>query len=122
MIRNLTKKNIVSMTTERAESSAQKAKGLMFRKSMPEEHALLMEFGSEGKHGIWMLCMRFPIDIVYLDRNKKVISIVENARPVSINPFTWKIFHPERPARYVVELPAGKSFQKRIEKGDVLDL
>ena len=82
------------------------AKGLMFRKAVPKTSALLMDFGKPKKAGIWMLFMRFPIDILFLDENLNLVDRKENAAPLRFwNPRTWKVYYPKRKARYVLELP-----------------
>lgn len=92
---------------EIAGSFWKKAKGLMFRESLPEGHTLLMGFSKECRPGIWMLFMRFPINIAFLDNDMNVLEIRENLKPVSLNPKTWRIYYPEKRCRYVVEyLPA----------------
>jgi hypothetical protein len=78
--------------------------GLMFRKG---ENALL-EFRKEGKYGIWMLFMRYPLDLIFLDKNKKVIEIIKNVPPISFNPKTWKTYYPKKKCKYVLELDARK--------------
>ncbi len=90
-----------------ARSFWSKTKGLMFRPSLGKGKGLLMEFENEGKPGIWMLFMRFPIDIIFLDRAFRVVGIRENVPPVGWRPSSWKVYYPDRPARYVLEVRAG---------------
>jgi hypothetical protein len=94
--------------------------GLMFRKST---NGLLMKFtfNSIERRGIWMPFMRFPIDIVYIDSKKSVAGLVERAPPMTLNPRTWKVFYPEKPAKYILELPAGAAKKAGLEMGDVLE-
>jgi uncharacterized membrane protein (UPF0127 family) len=124
MIINKTKDEVLAREVEIADSTRKKAKGLMFRDSLPEDHALLMTFSSEGNHKIWMFGMRFPIDIVFLDSEKRVIGIHENAKPLSINPKTWKTYcstNPDGCIRYVIESNPGTIKKTKTEPGDVLE-
>lgn len=89
---------------ELAESLWSQTKGLMFRESLPKNHALLMDFGKPRKPGIWMLFMRFPIDILFLDEKLNLVDRKKNARPLGLDPRTWKVYHPKRKARYVLEV------------------
>jgi uncharacterized membrane protein (UPF0127 family) len=75
-----------------------------------------MKFDSDDQWGIWMKDMKIPLDIVWLDKDKKVTYIVENASPELS---TTKTFIPETPTRYVVELPAGTVNKAGINKGAV---
>ncbi len=90
--------------TKVAINNADRAKGLSGVTKLDSNQGLLMAFPSESKWGIWMKDMRVPIDIIWLDKNKKVIYIVKRALPESS---TSIIFSPKSPAKYVVELPAG---------------
>jgi len=64
----------------------------------------LIGFEYESDWAYWMKNMKFPIDIVWLDEAKKVVHIVKNASPEYS---TDKTFKPNKPAKYVLELPAG---------------
>jgi uncharacterized membrane protein (UPF0127 family) len=117
-ITNHSKGKVLAERAELAESFWKKAKGLMF---IAEPKPLLMDFGSDGRPGIWMPFMRFPIDIVYIGRDMKVVDIKENCRPLRLlNPLTWKVFYPKEKARYVLELEAGLVRSTGTEVGDVL--
>ncbi|MFH1445224.1 MAG: DUF192 domain-containing protein [Nanoarchaeota archaeon] len=92
-------------TIEHADSLWKQTKGLMFRKSIPKYHGMLFTFNHEAKHGIWMLFMRFPIDIYFLDKDMKVVYQVKNAKPLNpLKPSTWKVYTPKKPAKYVLEV------------------
>jgi uncharacterized membrane protein (UPF0127 family) len=85
-------------------------KGLSGTTGLRQDQALLMVYASDGKWSIWMKDMQYPIDIVWLDKDKKVVYIVKNAPPDSYP----EKFTPKKDARYVVELPAGATSQKNI--------
>jgi len=114
------KGKVISERVEIAQSFFSKSKGLMLRKRLPHNSALLMIFDKPGKHGIWMPLMRFSIDIVFLDSRKRVVGIHERVRPLSFRKKTWKVYYPEKPARYVIELPAGTVRRKGMRLGEVL--
>ena len=92
-------------TLEHADSLWKQTKGLMFRKEFPKGHGMLFTFSHESKQGIWMMFMRFPIDIYFLDKNYKVVDIVRRAEPINpLKPSTWRIYSPKKPAKYVLEV------------------
>jgi len=113
-------KTVIAENVEVAEGFFHKMRGLMLRGSLPRGTCLLMIFGKPGKHGIWMPLMRFPIDIVFLDSRKRVAGLHERVRPISFRKKTWRVYYPERPAKYVVELHAGEIKRKKIAAGDLL--
>jgi uncharacterized membrane protein (UPF0127 family) len=96
-------------STDLALTQSARETGLSGKNSLQPDHALLMAFPSEGEWGIWMKDMNFPIDIVWLNKDKKVIYIVLGAQPGDL-----KIHYPKSPAKYVVELPAGTVSSKAI--------
>jgi len=81
--------------------------GLMFRPGLPKGTGMLFDMHYNDKHGIWMLFMRFPIDIHFLDADGNTVDVVKRAVPLRIlKPSTWKIYRPKHPCRYAVETAA----------------
>ena len=122
MITNKTKGSVLCKTLEVADTPWKKTKGLMFRSGLPEGHALLMTFNGNNSPGIWMLGMRFPIDIIFLDSDRQVTRIVESAKPLGLSWKTWKVFFPPGPVSYILELRAGSVSASRTKEGDILDI
>ena len=108
-------KNVECATTTRSQ-----ARGLMFRKQLSEQGGLLFVFKRSDIYGIWMLFMRFPIDIVFLDKEKKIVDVVQNAPPLSLRWNTWRIYKPKEPAMYILEVNAGFCEKKKLHVGDQL--
>ena len=81
---NETRKKAISEKSEIARSFWKKSLGLMFRGGIPDSNGFLMEFGMEGHFGIWMLGMRFPIDLVYIDSKKRVVDIFKSIKPLGL--------------------------------------
>ncbi len=97
-----------------ADSFLSKSKGLMFKK----KGRLLLKFWMQDYHKIWMLFMKFPIDLVFIDKNKKIVDIIENAKPMSFDPKTWKLYYPKKKCKYILEVEAGLS--KKFSIGNQL--
>lgn len=95
--------------TDLALDNDARTKGLSGVSALDHDQALLMAFPSNDRWGIWMKDMDISIDIVWLDSEKRVISILKNATPGSLD-----IKKPNQAARYVVELPAGTVDSKSI--------
>jgi uncharacterized protein len=93
-----------------------RSKGLSGTKEMNPDEALLMVFPKDGLWGIWMKNMNFPIDAVWLDKDKKVTTIVKN---IPFDESTTAKHQPKTPARYIIELPAGTVDDAAISVGDV---
>ncbi len=103
-----------SLSVRVADTTFSRAMGLMFR----SEESLLLDFGRDSRQGIWMLFMRFPIDIVFISARGRVVHVVEDAPPVSLNPSTWRIYYPPRPVRFVLEVPAGTAGRLGLSPGE----
>jgi len=95
-----------TFSTRVASTDAAREKGLSGVEKLSPNEGLLMVFDSDDKYGIWMKDMNIPIDILWLDKDKKVIFIVMDAQPEADN-IDLKTYVPLSPARYVVELQSG---------------
>lgn len=89
--------------------------GLSGTSSLAMNEGMLFDFGESKHWGIWMKDMEIPIDIIWLDGDKRVVHIVKNADP---SHGTSKTFTPEKPALYVLELASGATTQFNIKIGD----
>ena len=66
-------------------------------------------------HGVHTLAMRFPIDVVYLDRERIVIHVEQGLRP-------WRLAAIRLLAASVLELPAGTVLDSQTALGDQVDI
>ena len=70
---------IISADIEYADTFLKKLTGVMFRKSIAG--ALIFDMGYNSYDGIHMLFVRFPIDVVFLGPDRKVVDVRSNLRP-----------------------------------------
>jgi uncharacterized membrane protein (UPF0127 family) len=89
--------------------------GLMFRPSLPPDRGLLFVFERIDFHGFWMKNCRFPIDMVWLDEDRKVVHVAESVPPCKSEP--CPVYQPLRRAAYVVELNAGQARREKAMLG-----
>lgn len=99
-----------------ARTKAAREKGLSGVDQIGPNEGLLMVFDTDDTYGIWMKDMNFPIDIIWLDANKEVVSMVTSADPALS---TSKTFTPTAPARYVLEVESGMIQNSAIKIGSV---
>ncbi|HXY39911.1 MAG TPA: DUF192 domain-containing protein [Vicinamibacteria bacterium] len=95
-----------------------RAMGLMFRPSLPLDHGMLFVFENEDFHGFWMKNCRFPIDMVWLDRDRRVVHVAEAVPPCKADP--CPTYSPLRKASYVVEMNAGQARREKAAVGAAL--
>jgi uncharacterized protein len=100
--------------TRVAKTETEREKGLSDTRELRNDQAMLLIFDRDDKWSIWMKDMNYPIDIVWLDKDKKVVYIVKNAPPES---YPYEKFVPKQDARYVLELLAGTVGKKAINIG-----
>ena len=101
-----------------AQSFAQRAKGLMFREKLEKNQAMLFIFKTEKKHNFWMKNVSFPLDIIWIDANKKVVFISPNNQPCD-NSKCFAI-QPKQKAKYVLEINGGMAKEIGIKIGSQL--
>ena len=102
------------IAVEIADTDASRARGLSGRPSLAENTGLLFIFDRADYHSFWMKKMRFPIDIIWLDDNWRVVDLTENISPQDFP----KTYPPRAPARYVLEINAGFIADHQITIGD----
>lgn len=97
-----------------ASTSEDRARGLSGRERLGNREGMLFVFDSPSPYCFWMKDMNFPIDIIWLDSNKKVVTVKENATPESYP----EPFCPSQEAQYVLEVASGKADEWGITVGD----
>jgi uncharacterized membrane protein (UPF0127 family) len=102
---------------EIVDSQAAREKGLSGRESLAPDRAMLFVFEAPARACMWMKDMRFSIDMVWLDADKKVIKIEQGAPPETYP----QVFCTAGNASYVLELPSGTAAKKHIRLGHSLD-
>ena len=104
---------LAAIDIELAQSDEQRQKGLMWRRSMDEEQGMLFLMDSLAPQSFWMLNTYIPLDIIYADENKRIVSIAEDTEPKSLDPVPSGA-----PALYVLEVNAGFARRHGVEVGD----
>ncbi|HEY3421848.1 MAG TPA: DUF192 domain-containing protein [Methanocellaceae archaeon] len=107
--------SIVATEVERADSILKQVIGLMFRKRVPESFAMVFTMKRDNRDGIHMLFVRFPIDVVFLDKDKRILDIHRNLKPWTGLAFSKKAF------RYAMEMPAGAADRSSLREGERLN-
>lgn len=64
-----------ALETEVATSPEEQQRGLMYRDSLPENHAMLFVFEGPRQASFWMRHTRIPLSIAYLDASGKILEI-----------------------------------------------
>jgi uncharacterized membrane protein (UPF0127 family) len=118
-----TKKTICFSSTcikaEIADSPRERAQGLMYRYSLSEDEGMLFIFETEEKHAFWMKNTFIPLDMIWIDKNKKIVDI-KTTQPCQTN--NCETFIPSGKAIYVFEANAGFAEKNNIKIGDDVEI
>ncbi|MCL5438523.1 MAG: DUF192 domain-containing protein [Patescibacteria group bacterium] len=91
--------------------------GLSEKTSLPQNQGMLFAFKDPGFYPFWMKKMKFPIDIIYINKNK-IVTIFENAAVPDPKTQQIPIYKPETQANMVLEINAGLSKKYGFKTGD----
>jgi uncharacterized membrane protein (UPF0127 family) len=105
-----TEGTLVCERCEVADRGLARMRGLLGRDGLEPGSGMLID----AAPSVHMFFMRFPIDVVFLDRDRKVVRVVERLRP-------WRIAGARRAAA-ALELPAGAAAATGVGVGDILVL
>jgi len=101
---------------EIADDDAERARGLMFRDSMEESHGMLFIHDVEAPQAYWMKNTHIPLDILYFDDERRLVSQQRDVPPCSLGD-GCPPYPSTAPARYVLELNAGEAAKLELETG-----
>jgi len=110
VISNLTRQTSIASHIEIAQDPRQRMKGLLGRRDFPKGHALVITHCQS----IHMFFMKFPIDVIFCDRQDKVVGLCVGIKPFFLSPIFFKAF-------YAIELPTGTIAASKTEVGDQIN-
>ena len=94
-------------------TESERARGLMFRRYMPDDRGMLFAFGRNEPAFMWMKNTYIPLDMVFIDRKGVVASIAADTEP-----FSERTIASGAPVWGVVELNAGAAAKMGLAVGD----
>lgn len=102
------------LEVELAVTDEDKKQGLSERRDISFSEGMLFVYDKSGYPTIWMKDMNFPIDIIWLSKEKEVVDF-----KTEVSPETYPdSFSPKKPAIYVLETKAGFIKKHNIKVGD----
>ncbi len=105
---------------EIADTSAERSKGLMYRKSMEDNHGMLFIFDEEEELNFWMKNTLIPLDMIFFDHDYKIVHIQYEAQPCKKDP--CEVISSLKPAKYVLEVKGGVTERLGIMPGDTANV
>lgn len=110
-VSNETRGTVLAEHSGRVRNPVSRGLGLMGKRGLPADGGLIIQPCS----GVVSFFMRFPIDVVFLDSDGRVVHLVEDLRP-------WKASKIVRASKMVVELPAGTIARTQTQMGDTVTI
>ncbi len=107
------KSGVHAFAVEIAATEAEREKGLMYRKELPEGRGMLFDFHREQEVGFWMQNTYIPLDMIFIRGDGRILRIAENTRPLST-----RIIPSNGPVRWVLEVIGGTAAKLGIAPGD----
>ncbi len=105
---------------EIADDDGERARGLMFRDEMDADRGMLFIHEREMPLAYWMKNTRLPLDILYFDNERKLVSQQRDVPPCSSGN-RCPPYPSGAPARYVLELNAGQAAKMGLKDGTEID-
>jgi len=112
MLINKSSRKKITDTVEIKKYPLGKAIGLMF--SRKKDRAMIFENWWESYTPLHMFFVFYPIDVLYLDSDKRVVEIKKRFLP-------FTVYHPKRKAKFVIEVLCGKADESRTKIGHKLE-
>ena len=96
---------------EIANTNESRARGLMFRRELPQDHGMIFVFPTTEEHGFWMHNTLIALDMIFLGEDRGVVGVITAA------PQTDTARNVRKPSRYVVEVSAGEAAAHAVGPG-----
>ena len=107
--------------SEVAATEPEKAKGLMYRQSLPKDRCMFFVYSAEGDHAIWMKNCLIALDVAWVDAEGRVVETAEHVPPCSpMRGDDCPSYGGSVPSRHFVEFAAGTFKRLGLKKGDRL--
>jgi uncharacterized membrane protein (UPF0127 family) len=109
----VSKSGVHVFAVELAANNEERARGLMFRKELPEGRGMLFDFQQEQPVSFWMHNTYISLDMIFIGGDGRIVRIAENTEPLSD-----RLVPSGAPVRAVLEVIAGTARKLGIAPGD----
>ena len=106
----------INLDIEIADTDFDIQTGLMYRNSMKNNQGMLFVFDNEQPRSFYMKNTQIPLDLIYINENKTIVSFQKNTKP-----FDESSLPSNAPAKYVLEVNAGLTNEWIVIVGDSID-
>ena len=107
-------------SVEIADTREKQALGMMYRDRMEPDEGMLFIFQNEEPRSFWMKNTRIPLDILYFDKDLKMVRASLDAQPCRVT--RCPSYPSVLPAMYVLELKGGTALELGVGPGDRMSM
>jgi uncharacterized membrane protein (UPF0127 family) len=107
----------VRVEVEVALTREEQERGLMWRDHLDPDAGMLFVFRAQVVRSFWMKNTPLPLDIVFIDKNRRIVSIAERTTP-----FSLASIRSAGPAKYVLEVNGGFCREHGVQAGTSVEL
>ena len=114
----------VPIQVQIADTEPRRVRGLMFQEQLPYDQGMIFVFDEPGLYSLWMLNMQFSLDMIWFDKDGRVVHIEKDVPPckTALEITTCQSVVPDKEALYVLEVASGFIDQNNITKDSILDI
>ena len=105
----------VSFVVEVADTPSKREMGLQYRRDLAADRGMIFLFPVESQQSFWMKNTPLPLDMIFINRERKIVGIVEQTVPFSLDPRSVTA-----PSQFVLEINGGLAKRHAIKAGDAV--
>ena len=105
----------VSFVVEIADTPSKREMGLQYRRDLAADRGMIFLFPAESQQSFWMKNTPLSLDMIFINRERKIVGIVEQTVPFSLDPRSVGA-----PSQYVLEINGGLAKRHAIKAGDAV--
>jgi uncharacterized membrane protein (UPF0127 family) len=109
------------IVAETVRSDFEMRRGMMFRTSLAPGRGMLFVHPKQDKYTYWMYQVKIPLDLIWIDRDRKVVEVLSNVQPCTTNATQCPHYGGHYPANFVLEVNAGVAAKNNLQEGNVVD-
>jgi uncharacterized protein len=101
-----------TVRAEIANTEESRRRGLMFRRSLPENHGMIFIYPAKGRQGMWMKNTPVPLSVAFIDERGHIVNIAD------MEPFSERPHYSAGEVKYALEVNQGWFARRGIRAGD----
>ena len=105
----------VSFAVEIADTPSKREMGLQYRRELAADRGMIFLFPAESQQSFWMKNTPLRLDMIFINRERRIVGIVEQTVPFSLDPRSVSA-----PSQYVLEINGGLAKRHGIKAGDTV--